>query len=124
MACTSFAAVTSIDVTERSDDGGYERIVGKVHFAVDRVLQPNRVIADIDLAPRNPQGLSLIHIFQAEARRLHLQRILFGSVAQLTQVRMAEERVVVKGQLGVEREQAAIRAADERIDLHLSLIHI
>jgi len=56
MACTSFAAVTSIDVTERSDDGGYERIVGKVHFAVDRVLQPNRVIADIDLAPRNPQG--------------------------------------------------------------------
>jgi hypothetical protein len=56
IACTSFAAVTSIDVTERSDDGGYERIVGKVHFAVDRALQPNRVIADIDLAPRNPQG--------------------------------------------------------------------
>jgi hypothetical protein len=56
IASTSFAAVTSIDVTERSDDGGYERIVAKVHFAVDRALEPNRVIADIDLAPRNAQS--------------------------------------------------------------------
>jgi|HubBroStandDraft_5_1064220.scaffolds.fasta_scaffold16781_2 hypothetical protein len=55
-ACASIAAVTSVDVTERSDDGGYERIVAKVHFAVDRALEPNRVIADIDLAPRNADG--------------------------------------------------------------------
>jgi hypothetical protein len=55
-ACASFAAVTSVDVTERSDDGGYERIVAKVHCAVDRALEPNRVIADIDLAPRNAHG--------------------------------------------------------------------
>src|ERR1035441_9819467 len=31
---------------------------------------------------------------------------------------MTEERVIVKGQLGIEREQAAIRATDERIDFY------
>ena len=56
IASTSFAAVTSIDVTERSDDGGYQRIVAKVHCAVTPQLAPNRVIADIDLAPRNAEG--------------------------------------------------------------------
>ena len=35
---------------------GYERIVGKVHFAVDPKLAPNRIIADIDLGPRNAEG--------------------------------------------------------------------
>jgi hypothetical protein len=55
-AVSAFAAVTGIDVTERSDDGGYERIVGKVHFAIDPTLEANRVIADIDLGPRNAQG--------------------------------------------------------------------
>ena len=53
-ACS--AAVTGIDVTERSDDGGYERIVAKVHYAVTPQLPPNRFIADIDLAPRNAKG--------------------------------------------------------------------
>jgi hypothetical protein len=57
IACTSFAAVTGIDVTERSDDGGYERIVAKVHFAVSPQLPPDRYIADIDFAPRNAAGL-------------------------------------------------------------------
>jgi hypothetical protein len=52
----SFAAVTQIDVTERSDDGGYERIVGKVHCAVDPRAIVNRVITDIDLGPRNAEG--------------------------------------------------------------------
>jgi hypothetical protein len=56
LACTSLAAVTGIDVTERSDDGGYERIVGKVHCAVDPQIPQNRYIADIDFAPRNAQG--------------------------------------------------------------------
>ena len=53
-ACS--AAVTGIDVTERSDDGGYERIVAKVHYAVAPQLAPNRFIADIDLGPRNADG--------------------------------------------------------------------
>jgi Alpha/beta hydrolase domain len=56
LACTSFGAVTSIDVTERTDDGGYERIVAKIHCAVTPQLPPNRYITDIDLAPRNAEG--------------------------------------------------------------------
>jgi len=52
----SFAAVTHVDVTERSDDSGYERIVGKVHCAVDPRVPQNRVIADVDLGPRNADG--------------------------------------------------------------------
>ena len=56
IACASFAAVTSIDVTERSDDGGYQRIAGKVHYAIDPQLPPNRSIADINFAPRNAEG--------------------------------------------------------------------
>jgi hypothetical protein len=56
MASASLAAVTSIEVTDRSDDGGYERIVAKVHYAVAPQLPPNRYIADIDFAPRNADG--------------------------------------------------------------------
>jgi hypothetical protein len=56
IASACFAAVTRIDVTERTDDSGYERIVGKVHFAIDPALAPNRMIADLDLAPRNAEG--------------------------------------------------------------------
>jgi Alpha/beta hydrolase domain len=52
----SFAAVTRIEITERANDGGYERIVGKAYFAVDPKLAPNRIIADIDLAPKNSAG--------------------------------------------------------------------
>ncbi len=55
-ASAASAAVTRVDVTERSNDAGYERIVGKVYFAVDPKLAPNRIIADIDLAPRNAEG--------------------------------------------------------------------
>src|SRR6185295_14096717 len=54
------AAVTRVEVTERGElpaYPGYERIAGKIHFAVDPKLPANRIIADIDLAPRNAQGL-------------------------------------------------------------------
>ena len=54
------AAVTRVEITERGElpaFPGYERIVGKIHFAVDPKLAANRIIADIDLAPRNAQGL-------------------------------------------------------------------
>jgi hypothetical protein len=56
IACVSRAAVTRVDITERADDGGYERITGKIHFAVDPKLPQNRNIADIDLGPRNAAG--------------------------------------------------------------------
>src|SRR5580704_19726962 len=65
LACASFSAVTSIQVVERAEvldgasvgsAGPYERVTAKVHFAVDPKLAPNRIIADIDLAPRNSDG--------------------------------------------------------------------
>lgn len=66
MSVCGFAALTRIEVIERTDvlkgasqgrSGAYERILAKAHFAVDPKLAPNRVIADIDLAPRNAEGL-------------------------------------------------------------------
>lgn len=60
-----FAAVTRVDVIERDDvlqgasfgsAGAYERIVGKAYFAVDPKVPANRIIADINLAPRNAEG--------------------------------------------------------------------
>lgn len=53
------AAVTRVEVAERVDlpVNGYERIAGKVYFAVDPRLPANRSIVDIDLAPRNAAGL-------------------------------------------------------------------
>ena len=55
----SQAAVTRVEVAERVDlpVNGYERIAGKVYFAVDPKLPANRAIVDIDLAPRNAAGL-------------------------------------------------------------------
>jgi hypothetical protein len=53
------AAVKQIHLVERSDVPGfaYERVVAKAHFAVDPKLPANRIIRDIDLAPRNAEGL-------------------------------------------------------------------
>ncbi len=60
------AAVSSVEITSRTDvlggqsfgtAGAYECLIGKIHFAVDPTLAPNRIVADIDLAPKNAQGL-------------------------------------------------------------------
>lgn len=57
--------VTWVHVVDRSDvlggrafgqAGAYERIVAKAHFALDVKALQNRVIRDIELAPRNEQG--------------------------------------------------------------------
>ena len=47
----------------------------------------------------------------------HFERIFFGRIAQRLDVRMAEERVVVEGDLGVEREKLVVLGRDEGIDL-------
>jgi hypothetical protein len=61
----SWAALLRIEVSSRTDvldgksfgpAGPYERIVGKAYFAVDPNLPANRIITDIDKAPRNPDG--------------------------------------------------------------------
>jgi hypothetical protein len=60
------AAVSNLEIIKTSDvaggitfgkAGAYECIEAKVHFAVDPKLAPNRIIADLDLAPRNAQGM-------------------------------------------------------------------
>ncbi len=53
------AAVMRVEVTERADlpVAGFERIGGKLHFALDPKLTANRSITDIALAPRNSKGL-------------------------------------------------------------------
>ncbi len=60
------AAVTQIHVGERIDfaegksfgsAGPYERYTAKANFAIDPKASANRIVADIDLAPVNAQGL-------------------------------------------------------------------
>jgi alpha/beta hydrolase family protein len=57
-ACAQ-AAVTRVEVTERTDlpIANYERVTGKVYFAVDPKLAANHIIRDIDRAPTNARGL-------------------------------------------------------------------
>jgi hypothetical protein len=38
------------------DPGAYEKLIGKVFFAVKPDAAPNRIIVDLDKAPRNAQG--------------------------------------------------------------------
>ena len=52
------AEVIKVDVASRTEiGGGYEQVVGRIHFAVDPKNPRNAVIADIDKAPRNAAGL-------------------------------------------------------------------
>jgi len=59
------AGVVRVEVASRGDvlggrefgsAGAYEKIVGKVYFAVDPANPNNKIIADIDKAPRNAEG--------------------------------------------------------------------
>ena len=59
-------AVTSIEIKERGpyaegmtfdDIGAYEQLDGVVHFVADPKHSANETIADIELAPRNADGL-------------------------------------------------------------------
>lgn len=52
------AEVVKVDVTARQDvpKYGYERITGRVHFAVDPKNPRNAIIVDLDKAPRQADG--------------------------------------------------------------------
>ena len=59
------AEVVRIDVQSRGDIAGgesfgaagpFEKITGRIYFAVDPALPANRIITDIDKAPRNAAG--------------------------------------------------------------------
>src|ERR1700727_3009933 len=53
------AAVTRVEIASRADlpNSNYERITGKVYFAVDPNAKANQIVTDIALAPRNDKGL-------------------------------------------------------------------
>lgn len=53
------AAVTRVEVTGRADAPlkNYERVNGKVYFAVDPRLAANQIVTDLALAPKNAKGL-------------------------------------------------------------------
>ena len=59
------AEVVRIDVKSRADLAGgrafgaagpYEKLAGRIYFEVDPSLAPNKIITDIDKAPRNARG--------------------------------------------------------------------
>ncbi len=65
VAAPAAAEVVRIDVQSRSDlaggaafgpPGAYEKLSGKVYFAVDPTLPANRIVTDLDKAPRNAAG--------------------------------------------------------------------
>lgn len=57
-ATAARAEVARVEVLKRSDlsYAGYEKLEGRVYFAVDPAHPRNRVIVDLDRAPRNAQG--------------------------------------------------------------------
>ncbi|MEK7407118.1 MAG: alpha/beta hydrolase domain-containing protein [Acidobacteriota bacterium] len=56
-AAAAGGGVVRIEIHDRGDaPGAYERLAGRVYFAVDPALAANRIITDIDLAPRNAEG--------------------------------------------------------------------
>jgi hypothetical protein len=64
-AVPASAEVVRIDVQSRSDlvnaqpfgaAGPYEKLSGKIFFAIDPALPANRIVTDIDKAPRNAAG--------------------------------------------------------------------
>src|SRR2546423_4578282 len=57
LACVASAEVVKIDIQRRDDAGTHERLIGRVHFAVDPMLPANRGIADLDQVPTNAKGL-------------------------------------------------------------------
>jgi hypothetical protein len=65
LALPAQAEVVRIEVTSRADvlagksfgnAGAYEKLAGKIYFAVDPKNSANRIIVDIDKAPRNTAG--------------------------------------------------------------------
>ena len=65
LAAPVYADVVRIEVKSRADvpagqsagaAGPYERITGRIYFAVDPKNPVNQIIADIDKAPRNAAG--------------------------------------------------------------------
>ena len=66
VAATASADVVRVEVESRADVAGglaqglagpYEKLAGMVHFEVDPANPANRIVTDIDFAPRNERGM-------------------------------------------------------------------
>ena len=57
-ASSAHAELTRVEIRTRTDIGtsGYEKIIGTAHFAVDPADPRNRIIVDLDKAPRGADG--------------------------------------------------------------------
>jgi hypothetical protein len=55
VAHAASAEVVRIEITRKDDAGTHERVVARVHYAIDPALAANRAIADLDRAPTNNQ---------------------------------------------------------------------
>jgi alpha/beta hydrolase family protein len=92
---TLHAEVTRVEIARRSDLGmtGYEKIVGTIHFAVDPGDPHNRLVADLDKAPRNAAGRvefsSDLYILRPKAPR--------GNGAALIDILNRGNKVVLNG---------------------------
>ena len=56
LAQVASAEVVKIDIRRRDATGTHERVIGRVHFAIDPRLPANRGIADLGLVPTNAVG--------------------------------------------------------------------
>src|ERR1041385_2213206 len=92
IAAPGSAEVVRIDVQSRGDLAGgtpfaaagpYEKLSGKIYFAVDPALPANRIVADIGKAPRNAAGKVE---FSADFFLIKPQRIERGNGAVLYEV--------------------------------------
>ena len=61
------AEVVRIEIQKRIDEGRYERLIGRVYFAVDPLLPANRAIAD--LAARSAEWRRVGRVLERAARR-------------------------------------------------------
>ena len=91
-AAPAAADVVRIDVQSRADvaggmnfgnAGAYEKLSGRIYFAVDPSLPANRIITDIDKAPRNAAGRVE---FSADFYLLKPKRVERGNGAVLYEV--------------------------------------
>jgi hypothetical protein len=92
IALPVYGEVVRVEVQTRNDllggktfglAGPYEKLSGKIHFAVDPKNAANRTIADIDLAPRNSSGKVE---FSADFYVLKPKRLERGNGAALLEI--------------------------------------
>src|SRR5437764_1096709 len=90
------ADVTRVDVTNRADIAGisgYEKIAGTVHFTINPNDPRNRIVVDLDKAPRNPAGLVE---FAADMYVLRPKQSVRGNGAALVEVSNRGGRSLVR----------------------------